>query len=161
MVEPKLGQEIPQIATELEVTPSPDLEYEDAPDLATTTAKLRSLLAQRTSESTLTTPAVSPMPFDERILTPSDPIAAAPDLSEVDGVMPSLYKFYNKTATGLQNTFNTIKTALPGNEKCDENKTDGARKWIFETDDGVSSVLFRKTIERRFFVLFYCYRKTH
>lgn len=38
---------------------SPDLEYEDTVDLATTTAKLRSLLAQRTSEST--TPAVSPM----------------------------------------------------------------------------------------------------
>lgn len=55
-------QEVPQILTSLE-TPniSPDLEYEDATDLATTTAKLRSLLQQKTSDSNLNTPALSPM----------------------------------------------------------------------------------------------------
>lgn len=38
------------------------------------------------------------------------------DITEVDGVMPSLYKFCARTATGVfQNTLNTIKTALPGN----------------------------------------------
>lgn len=93
----------------------------------------------------MTTPAISPMPFDDKTLTPLDPIAAAPDLSEVDGVMPSLYKFYNKTATGLQNTFNTIKTALPGNEKLDEAKMDGATKWIFEMDDTVRRIICKQT----------------
>lgn len=35
---------------------------------------------------------------------------------EVDGVMPSFYKFCTKTASGVfSNTLNTIKTALPGN----------------------------------------------
>lgn len=44
------------------------------------------------------------------------PIIDPCDITEVDGVMPSLYKFCARTATGVfQNTLNTIKTALPGN----------------------------------------------
>lgn len=50
---------VPTISTE--DTTSPDPEYEDVTDLATTTAKLRSLLEQKTSESTMNTPAISPM----------------------------------------------------------------------------------------------------
>lgn len=40
---------------------SPDPEYEDAADLASSIAKLRSLLQQRSSESSMSTPALSPM----------------------------------------------------------------------------------------------------
>lgn len=40
---------------------SPDPEYEEAADLASTIAKLRSLLQQKSSESNLSTPALSPM----------------------------------------------------------------------------------------------------
>lgn len=50
---------VPIISTE--DTTSPDPEYEDVTDLATTTAKLRSLLQQKTTESNLNTPAISPM----------------------------------------------------------------------------------------------------
>lgn len=47
--------------------------------------------------------------------------------------MPSLYKFYNKTATGIQNTFNTIKTALPGSEKTPEAPpVEKMQNWRFE-----------------------------
>lgn len=54
--------EIPLIAMSVDSNGcSPDLEYEDTTDLATTTAKLRSLLQQKTSESVLNTPALSPM----------------------------------------------------------------------------------------------------
>lgn len=42
-------------------TNSPDPEYEDTADLASSIAKLRSLLQQRSSESSLSTPALSPM----------------------------------------------------------------------------------------------------
>lgn len=113
---------IPEIPLlEINSIDSPDpIEYEDAPDLATTTAKLRSLLAQRT-ESTLSTPALSPMPIEERssslLPTPLDPSSGSfDDLSDVDGALPSMYKQWAKTATGVfQNTLNTIKTALPGN----------------------------------------------
>nr|XP_022910839.1 uncharacterized protein LOC111421873 [Onthophagus taurus] len=39
------------------------------------------------------------------------------DLTNVDGALPSLYKFCARTATGVfQNTLNTLKTALPGNQ---------------------------------------------
>ena len=108
--------EIPRISTE-DVVASPDLEYEDTTDLATTTAKLRSLLQQKSSESNLTTPAVSPMPFDDVSKTPLEYTGSSiEDITEVDGTLPSLYKFCTRTATGvLQNTLNTIKTALPGN----------------------------------------------
>lgn len=126
---------------DLDFSCSPDLEYEDTTDLATTTAKLRSLLAQKSSESTRTTPAVSPMPQDDKITPCLEPLVAA-ELADVDGVMPSLYKFYNKTATGLQQTFNTIKTALPGNEKMEEQKTvpDGTKMWKFIPDKNVNSI---------------------
>lgn len=52
---------IPQISTDSEHVDSPEPEYEEAADFATTIAKLRSLLQQKSSESSLTTPAVSPM----------------------------------------------------------------------------------------------------
>lgn len=55
---PIAAQVVPTISTE--DTTSPDPEYEDATDLASTTAKLRSLLQQKTSESNFNTPAVSP-----------------------------------------------------------------------------------------------------
>ncbi|KAB0791579.1 hypothetical protein PPYR_03379 [Photinus pyralis] len=101
---------IPQITEEPAVEGSPDPEYEDTQDLATTIAKLRSLLAQK-SESGFTTPSLSPMPQEEVMKTPLEP-----DPTKTDGAMPSLYKFCARTATGVfQNTLNTIKTALPGN----------------------------------------------
>lgn len=71
-------------------------------------------------------------PLDDniKITTPLEPA----ELTDVDGVMPSLYKFYNKTATGLQNTFNTIKTALPGTEKTPEAiVADGVGNWAYES----------------------------
>ncbi|KAK4878397.1 hypothetical protein RN001_010903 [Aquatica leii] len=102
--------EIPKINEEMVVTESPDPEYEDTQDFASTIAKLRSLLQQK-SESGLTTPSLSPMPQDDALKTPLEP-----DAAKTNGAMPSLYKFCTRTATGvLQNTLNTIKTALPGN----------------------------------------------
>lgn len=79
-------------------------------------------------------------PQDENIkltTTPLDPN----ELSEFEGVMPSLYKFYNKTATGLQNTFNTIKTALPGTEKTPE-AIDGdcPENWNYEYAEQIVSL---------------------
>lgn len=53
--------DIPQISTDSEHVDSPDPEYEEPADFASTIAKLRSLLQQKSSESNLTTPAVSPM----------------------------------------------------------------------------------------------------
>lgn len=50
---------IPYISTESE--DSPDPEYEEPADLESTIAKLRSLLQQKSSESNLSTPAISPM----------------------------------------------------------------------------------------------------
>ncbi|KAK5638239.1 hypothetical protein RI129_012534 [Pyrocoelia pectoralis] len=101
---------VPLIREDTLTEGSPDPEYEDTQDLATTIAKLRSLLQQK-SESGVTTPSLSPMPQEEVIKTPIEP-----DLIKTDGAMPSLYKFCARTATGVfQNTLNTIKTALPGN----------------------------------------------
>lgn len=73
-------------------------------------------------------------------MTPSIERLVAAELNDVDGVMPSLYKFYNKTATGLQQTFNTLKTALPGNEKMEEKATivDGIN-WQFIPDTKVQN----------------------
>lgn len=52
--------EVPGITeSNLFLTDSP--EYEETADLASTISKLRSLLQQKSSESTLNTPAVSPM----------------------------------------------------------------------------------------------------
>lgn len=70
------------------------------------------------------------------LVRPPDDFASKPteaecvsDLDEVDGVMPTFYKFCAKTATGvLDKTLNTIKTALPGNPQGSE-QTDNA--WIF------------------------------
>lgn len=55
----KIVQKVPSILTHEE--PSPESEYEEAADLATSIAKLRSLLEQKSSESSLSTPAASPM----------------------------------------------------------------------------------------------------
>lgn len=75
--------------------------------------------------------------------------------------MPSLYKFYNKTATGLQQTFNTLKTALPGNEKLDEKTTtlvDGIN-WQFVPDNKVRC--FRARNFAKFYYLSWIvFRKT-
>ncbi|KAJ8959852.1 hypothetical protein NQ318_011585 [Aromia moschata] len=120
---------------------SPDPEYEDAADLATSIAKLRSLLQQRSSESSLSTPAISPIPPDEfpQRLVEAENVS---DVDEGDGVMPSFYKFCAKTATGVfDKTINTIKTALPGNIQGVE-QSDNA--WIFiQTDHVEADVLTR------------------
>lgn len=50
---------IPKIREE--TIESPDLEYEEPADFASTIAKLRSLLQQKTTESACNTPAVSPL----------------------------------------------------------------------------------------------------
>nr|CAI5831654.1 unnamed protein product [Callosobruchus analis] len=62
-----ISRQIPSISTE-EVDcdgrsdqNSPEPEYEDTADLASSIAKLRSLLQQRSSESSLSTPALSPI----------------------------------------------------------------------------------------------------
>lgn len=52
---------IPSIHTEGHEDGSPEPEYEEAADLATSIARLRSLLEQKSSESNMSTPAVSPM----------------------------------------------------------------------------------------------------
>lgn len=55
------------------------------------------------------------------------------DFDEVDGVMPSFYKFCAKTATGvLDKTIHTLKTALPGTGPGIE-QNDNA--WIFIQND--------------------------
>ncbi|KAI4455246.1 sorting nexin [Holotrichia oblita] len=140
---------VPTISTH-EVT-SPDPEYEDVTDLATTTAKLRSLLQQRTTESNINTPAVSPMPGDDFHKTFSTPLeytgryaipSNSSDETEVDGTLPSLYKFCARTATGVfHNTLNTIKTALPGNISDQEGRHDGIldRNWDCENWTYVAS----------------------
>ncbi|CAH1966150.1 unnamed protein product [Acanthoscelides obtectus] len=58
--------QIPSISTEdadsMDMrSDSPDPEYEDTADLASSIAKLRSLLQQRSSESSMSTPALSPI----------------------------------------------------------------------------------------------------
>ncbi|XP_018560919.1 uncharacterized protein LOC108903275 isoform X2 [Anoplophora glabripennis] len=132
---PFISMEQPEIGTD-----SPDPEYEDTADLATSIAKLRSLLQQRSSESSLSTPALSPMPPDE---FPQKSIETEniSDVEDVDGVMPSFYKFCAKTATGVfDKTINTIKTALPGNIQVEQ--SDNA--WIFiQSDQTEADILTR------------------
>ncbi|KAJ8914548.1 hypothetical protein NQ315_010012 [Exocentrus adspersus] len=139
---PKEDLQIPFISTEQpeNSTESPDPEYEDTADLATSIAKLRSLLQQRSSESSLSTPALSPMPPDE-FLQRTVEVESASDVDDVDGVMPSFYKFCAKTATGVfDKTINTIKTALPGNIQIEQ--SDNA--WIFiQLDQTESDILTR------------------
>lgn len=63
------------------------------------------------------------------------------DVEDVDGVMPSFYKFCAKTATGVfDKTINTIKTALPGNIQVEQ--SDNA--WIFiQSDQTVSDFILK------------------
>ncbi|KAH0818768.1 hypothetical protein GEV33_004023 [Tenebrio molitor] len=135
--EAKAVPKIPSITTHDEGSPEP--EYEEAADLATSIAKLRSLLEQKSSESNLSTPALSPMPPDDlsnKILLESE------DVDDTDGMMPSFYKFCAKTATGvIHNTLNTIKTALPGNV-ADSDRYDGTAKWLFVEANSTDSDLF-------------------
>ncbi|XP_063907391.1 uncharacterized protein LOC135125674 [Zophobas morio] len=136
-VKPETVPKIPSITTHEEGSPEP--EYEETADLATSIAKLRSLLEQKSSESNMSTPALSPMPPDDlsnKILLESE------DADETDGVMPSFYKFCAKTATGvIHNTLNTIKTALPGNvADCD--RYDGAERWLFAEANATEGDLF-------------------
>lgn len=58
-------------------------------------------------------------------------------MEEMDGFMPSFYKFCAKKATGvLDKTIHTIKTALPGTAQ-GVDQSDNA--WIFiQTDQSVS-----------------------
>ncbi|CAH1155933.1 unnamed protein product [Phaedon cochleariae] len=161
--------QIPSISTEQppSSTESPDPEYEDTADLASSIAKLRSLLQQRSSESSLSTPALSPIflqaryngtkkfwvadrisffatrPPDDFMQKSSEAeVENISDLDEVDGVMPSFYKFCAKTATGvLDKTIHTIKTALPSNIQGVE-QSDNA--WIFiQTDQNEADILTR------------------
>ncbi|KAL1495045.1 hypothetical protein ABEB36_010528 [Hypothenemus hampei] len=109
---------IPSISTEdASGTNSPDPEYEDTADLASSIAKLRSLLQQRSSESSLSTPALSPMPDDYNVVHKAMEQGSFADIEaalETDGMMTNFYKACTKTASGvLSNTLNTIKTALP------------------------------------------------
>lgn len=69
---------------------------------------------------------------------------------EVDGALPSLYKFCARTATGVfQNTLNTLKTALPGNISDQEqhrhdamlDKNCDLENWMYvASNTGVSSL---------------------
>lgn len=52
---------VPNIATEMNQFLNESPEYEETADLASTISKLRSLLQQKSSESSLNTPAASPM----------------------------------------------------------------------------------------------------
>jgi hypothetical protein len=57
-----ISKSIPEIAEDILINiNSPNLEYEENPDFASTIAKLRSLLQQKSSESGFTTPSLSPM----------------------------------------------------------------------------------------------------
>ncbi|CAH1122474.1 unnamed protein product [Ceutorhynchus assimilis] len=135
---------IPSISTEdASGTNSPDPEYEDTADLASSIAKLRSLLQQRSSESNLSTPALSPMPDEYVILQKQIESENTSDVEalEVDGVMPSFYKFCTKTASGVfSNTLNTIKTALPGNTT---ESIYTVELWKFIADQKESDILVR------------------
>ncbi|XP_025830263.1 uncharacterized protein LOC108739328 [Agrilus planipennis] len=145
-----IRQDIPQIAEDvLLINDSPEPEYEEAADFATTIAKLRSLLQQKSSESGISTPSLSPMLYDE-FHKPSDEggnvgeviaIQNEQDIARVDGTMPSLYKFCARTATGVfQNTLNTIKTALPGtvNETTQDIHNSAIDNWTFVEVDSFS-----------------------
>ncbi|XP_066155757.1 uncharacterized protein [Euwallacea fornicatus] len=106
---------VPSISTEdTSETDSPDPEYEDTADLASSIAKLRSLLQQRSSESSMSTPALSPMPDDYMQKQMESENVSDIEPTELDGMMTNFYKVCTKTATGVfSNTLNTIKTALP------------------------------------------------
>ncbi|XP_066248103.1 uncharacterized protein [Euwallacea similis] len=106
---------VPSISTEdTSETDSPDPEYEDTADLASSIAKLRSLLQQRSSESSISTPALSPMPDDYIQKQIESENVSDIEPIELDGMMTNFYKVCTKTATGVfSNTLNTIKTALP------------------------------------------------
>ncbi|KAG5891387.1 hypothetical protein JTB14_020115 [Gonioctena quinquepunctata] len=120
---------------------SPDPEYEDTSDLASSIAKLRSLLQQKSSESSFSTPTISPMPPDE-IGQRRAEVENALDVDETDGVMPSFYKFCAKTATGVfDKTIHTIKTALPSNTLGVEQSDN---PWIFvQKDESETDILHR------------------
>ncbi|XP_045474840.1 uncharacterized protein LOC123680793 isoform X2 [Harmonia axyridis] len=126
---------------------SPDPEYEEGADFATTIAKLRSLLQQKSSsESISTTPVASPMMSDNN--------KSLLDLEEVDGFIPSIYKMCAKTATGVfNNTLNTIKTALPSTDE--EVIAYGIEKWNFENIEEkgatLSSRMRKLLLERKDF----------
>lgn len=61
-------------------------------------------------------------------------------------MMPSLYKFCAKTATGMfQNTINTLKTALPSNTNAQQVADD----WTYIAND--VSVNIRKKEEKKLF----------
>ncbi|KAJ8984941.1 hypothetical protein NQ317_012192 [Molorchus minor] len=164
-MKPKEDIQVPFISMEPEIiTDSPDPEYEDTADLATSIAKLRSLLQQRSSESSVSTPAVSPIFIDDEYGIKKSPatykitffnarppeefpqrLAEAENISDIDegdGVMPSFYKFCAKTATGVfDKTINTIKTALPSNIQ-GIGQLDNA--WIFvQTDQTEAEILTR------------------
>lgn len=65
------------------------------------------------------------------------------DTNEVDGVMPSFYKFCAKTATGvLDKTIHTIKTALPGTVQGVE-QSDNAWIFIQSNDQSEADILTR------------------
>ncbi|KAF2900775.1 hypothetical protein ILUMI_05405 [Ignelater luminosus] len=149
-------KDIPQITEDILLTgDSPDPEYEEPQDFASTIAKLRTLLQQKSSESGFTTPALSPMPQDEIAKTPIEPPPT--DLTKVDGAMPSLYKFCARTATGVfQNTLNTIKTALPGNiNESNQCVVGNMEDWTFieadSTSDDFYSRMKKLLSERRAF----------
>ncbi|XP_074031796.1 uncharacterized protein isoform X2 [Leptinotarsa decemlineata] len=133
---PHISMKQPEIATD-----SPDPEYEDTADLASSIAKLRTLLQQKSSESGLSTPALSPMPPDEFGQRAVE-VDSTSDLDEADGVMPSFYKFCAKTATGVfDKTIHTIKTALPTNSQGVE-QSDNA--WIFiQSEQNEADILTR------------------
>ncbi|KAL3269311.1 hypothetical protein HHI36_008384 [Cryptolaemus montrouzieri] len=127
------SEQIPAIMMDSE-SESPDPEYEEAADLATTIAKLRLLLQQK-SESTSTTPVASPMISEDS--------KSVVDLDDVDSFVPSFYKFCAKTATGVfNNTLNTIKTALPVNTN--DTMIYDVEKWDYEdSDDNETDLLIR------------------
>ncbi|XP_030766630.1 uncharacterized protein LOC115890525 isoform X2 [Sitophilus oryzae] len=133
---------IPSISTEQPAdSDSPDPEYEDTADLASSIAKLRSLLQQRSSESNLSTPALSPMPEDYIQKQVESENVSDVEAMEVDGMMPNFYKFCAKTASGvLSNTLNTIKTALPGNNP---GQVYTVERWKFKTESQESETLIR------------------
>ncbi|XP_057652629.1 uncharacterized protein LOC130891737 isoform X1 [Diorhabda carinulata] len=162
----KRDLDIPSISMEepSSGTNTPDIEYEETADLASSIAKLRSLLQQRSSESSISTPALSPICVQSKYngfkfwvadrlqffqSRPPDDLTQKPlegestvESDEVDGMIPSFYKFCAKTATGVfDKTIHSIKTALPTHVPGLEH-SDNA--WIFlQTDQTEVDVLTR------------------
>nr|CAI5831655.1 unnamed protein product [Callosobruchus analis] len=169
-----ISRQIPSISTE-EVDcdgrsdqNSPEPEYEDTADLASSIAKLRSLLQQRSSESSLSTPALSPMPpdgMDDQHAATTGASSQKSPFVEIEpmeeggdtvgdgvtggtGVMPTFYKFCAKTATGvLDKTLHTIKTALPAATAVGHphgfDQT-GGNAWIFVLADSNEADIFTR-----------------